>query len=361
LSRRRAVPLLALLLVAPAAGQVPLAEVREALARYAVSRPSPATLAALDAADLPSQLRAIDPYARLMDAADHARERAGSLDAVGIGAALGHWDGYYVLTPYADGPLAAAGIQGPVRLRGIDGVEVTALPLPDVAARLRGEAGSAVQLDLAGPGQHRLDRVVRLLRQPFRASAVEPVTIGGRRVVRVRDFATRTTRTHLAVELRDLVAQDDAVVVDLRDSPGGDLFEALDAAALFVPPGAVLASTRDAAGTVKVYESPPDTKRRPSSLVLWVGPGTASAAEIFAGTLQQHGLARLVGARTFGKCSTQTDVPLSDGSVLRLTNREVLLPKGSSCSGAGLSPDVAVEGDALLDDARLLQASGTAR
>jgi carboxyl-terminal processing protease len=349
---------MALLLAAPAAGQVPLAEVREALARHAVSRPSPGALAALDAVDLQSQLRAIDPYARLMDATDHARERAGSLDAVGIGAALGRWNGHYVLTPYADGPLAAAGVQSPVRLRRVDGVEVTALPLPDVASRLRGEAGSAVQLDVEDPGQR---RVVRLLRQPFRASAVEPVTVGGRRVVRVRDFAARTTRTHLAVALRDVVAQGDAVVVDLRESPGGDLFEALDAAALFVPPGAVLASTRDAEGAVKVYESPPGKKLRPPSLVLWVGPGTASAAEIFAGILQRHGLARLVGTRTFGKCSTQTDVALSDGSVLRLTNREVLLPKGSGCSGSGLSPDVAVEGDALLNDARLLQASGTAR
>jgi carboxyl-terminal processing protease len=358
LSRRPAVPLLALLLVAPVAGQVSLAEVRDVLARHAVGRPSPESLAALDATDLPAQLRAIDPYARLIDAAGYAQERAGNGDAVGIGAALGRWNGDYVLSPYAHGPLAAAGVAAPSRLWRIDGVEVAALPLAEVAARLRGESGSMVQLDLEGADER---RVVRLLRQPFHASAVEPVTIANRRVVRVRDFATRTTRTHLAVALRDLVARDDAVVVDLRDSPGGDLFEALDAAALFVAPGAVLASTRDAAGTVKVYESPPGTKLRPSSLVLWVGPGTASAAEIFAGILQQHGLAHLVGTRTFGKCSTQTDVALSDGSVLRLTNREVLLPDGAGCSGTGLSPNVAVDGDALLDDARLLVASGAAR
>lgn len=352
------VPLLALLLVAPAAGQVPLGEVREALARHAVSRPSPAALASLDTADLPAQLRAIDPFARLVDAADYARERAGSAGAVGIGAALGRWNGYYVLSPYADGPLAAAGVGGPVRLWRIDGVDVATLSLADIAARLRGDVGTPVHLDLESPGQR---REVHLLREPFRSSPVEPATIGDRRVVRVRDFATRTTRTYLEVVLKDLVARGDAVMVDLRDSPGGDLFEALDAAALFVPPGAVLASTRDAEGAVKVYESPPGKKLRPPSLVLWVGPGTASAAEIFAGILQRHGLARLVGARTFGKCSTQTDVALSDGSVLRLTNREVLLPDGQGCSGTGLSPDVAVGGDALLDDARLLQAFGATR
>ena len=356
MSDRRAVPLLALLLVAPAAAQVPLAEVREVLAQYAVSRPSAESLATLDARDLPRQLRAIDPYARLFTGTEYTRERA--FDAVGIGAALGRWNGRYVLSPYGDGPLAVAGVRSPVHLQRIDGVAVAALPLADVAARLRGEAGSSVRLDLEGPAGR---SEVRLLRQPFRPSPVEAVAIGDRRVVRVRDFATRTTRTHLAVALRVVGATGDPVIIDLRDSPGGDLFEALDAAALFVPGGAVLATTRDAAGAVKVYESPPGAKLRLPSIALWIGPGTASAAEIFAGILQQHGLARLVGARSFGKCSTQTDVVLSDGSVLRLTNREVLLPGGQGCSAAGLSPDVAVDSDALLDEAWLLEASGAAR
>lgn len=356
--RHRAGPLLALLLVAPAAGQAPLAEVREALARHAISRPAPQALAALEAAGLPGQLRAIDPYARLIDAADHAREHAGSADTVGIGAVLGRWNGEYVLTPYAGGPLAAVGVRGPVRLRGIDGAEVAALPLAQVADRLRGEPGSKVRLQIEGQGPR---REVGVPRQRFVATPVEPVAVGDRRIVRVRDFATRTTRTHLAVALRDVAATGGPVILDLRDSPGGDLFEALDAAALFVPAGAVLASTRDAEGSVKVYESPPGTKLRPPDLVLWIGPGTASAAEIFAGVLQRHGLARLVGARSFGKCSTQTDVALSDGSVLRLTNREVLLPDGQGCSGTGLAPDVAVDGAALLDDTRLFQASAAGR
>jgi len=357
LSRRPAVPLLALLLVAPTAGQVPLAEVREALAGHAVGRPSAEALAALDAGGLPDQLRAIDPYARIFSAADYAQERAGSADVVGIGAALGRWNGRYVLSPYGDGPLAVAGVRGPVHLQRIDGVEVAALPLADVAARLRGAAGSTVRLEVEGPGAR---RELGVLRQPFRASPVEPVACGGRPVVRVRDFATRTTRTHLAVALQQAAMAGDPVVVDLRDSPGGDLFEALDAAALFVPAGALLASTRDAAGTVTIYDSPPGAKLRPPSLVLWIGPGTASAAEIFAGILQWHGLARLVGTRSFGKCSTQTDVVLSDGSVLRVTNRDVLLPDGRSCTATGLMPDVEVVVDALLDDAALLRASGSA-
>ena len=73
--------------------------------------------------------------------------------------------------------------------------------------------------------------------------------------------------------------------------------------------------------------------------------------------LRHYGVARLVGERTFGKCSSQTDLRLSDGSVLRLTNREVVLPGGESCSGGGLEPDSPVGREELLDGATLLRLS----
>jgi carboxyl-terminal processing protease len=350
LVRSGAVALLAPLLAAPAAGQPPLGEIRAALATHAVDRPPPETLSELDPASLTEQLRRIDPYARFFTAADRALERAAGDDAVGIGAALGRWNDRYVLTPYSDGALAGAGLRGPVRLTRVDGVEVAALPLAEVASRLRGEPGTPVRLGLgsAAPAQD-----LELVRQPFRRVPVEPVRVAGHRVVRVRDFATGATRTHVAVALGPLAAGETAIL-DLRDSPGGDLFEALDSAALFVPQGTLLARTRSAAGQVRSYLSPPGAKLRPPSVVLWIGPGTASAAEIFAGILSRHGLARLVGGRTFGKCRTQTDLTLSDGSVLRLTNRVVLLPDGQDCTGVGLAPDVEVDPEGLLDDERLL-------
>jgi len=86
-----------------------------------------------------------------------------------------------------------------------------------------------------------------------------------------------------------------------------------------------------------------------------VGPDTASSAEIFAGALHRQGRAMLVGQSTYGKCSSQTDARLSDGSVLRYTNRDVLLPDGKSCSGAGLVPDRQVSEADMLDLAALVR------
>ena len=90
-------------------------------------------------------------------------------------------------------------------------------------------------------------------------------------------------------------------------------------------------------------------------VILLIGPDTASAAEIFAGILQRHERAVLVGQTTRGKCTTQTDQRLADGSVLRFTNREVLLADGSRCSDVGIEPDTPVP-DALLADLNRLAA-----
>ncbi len=351
-------PWLAALLLAPAAclaGGPPLDEIRQALARDGLDPPAPAVLQALDAGDLAAGLRRIDPHARWFPAGDLARDAAPS-EGVGVGAALARWGDRLVLAPHADGALARRGLTAPFTVATVDGAAVGSLSLAEAGRRLGGPAGSAVRLGVAaGPGAPA--REVTVLREPYRTLAVEPAVEGGYPVVRVRGFVTRETRTLLAFALEGLAAGPGPRVLDLRDCPGGDLFEALDSAALFLPEGTPLGETRDARGERRAYFAPAGPKPRPRALVLWVGPGTASAGEVFAGVLRHHGAARLVGERTYGKCSSQTDRTLSDGSVLRLTNREVLLPDGRSCSGAGLEPDAGVAGEGLLDGAALLRAS----
>jgi len=346
------------LLLLPAASLAsgpPLDEIRQALARHALEPAAPAALQDLGARDLDADLRRVDPHARWLPAAEYARERSAS-EGVGVGAALVHWGGRTVLAPYANGALARGGITAPFVLATVDGTPIGNLSLTEVAGRLGGVSGSAVRLGLAGsagaPG-----RELTVAREPYQAAPVEPASEGGYPVVRLRGFVSRETRTRLGFALEALAGAPGPLVLDLRDCPGGDLFEALDSAALFLPEGTPLGETRDGRGERRTYVAPGGAKLHPRALVLWVGPGTASAGEVFAGVLRHYRLARLLGERTYGKCSSQTELTLSDGSVLRLTNREVILPDGRSCSGAGLDPDVAVVGDALLDDAALLRAS----
>ncbi len=345
-----------LLLWAPLAGQAadpPLAEIRAALARLLPEPPAEAALAGLDATDLDAGLRRIDPHARWFPTRDQARER-GAEGGIGVGAALVAWDGRAVLTPYADGPLARLGVGAPVRLESVGGAVVAGLSLTETAARLHGSG--AVRLGLAPVGGPRMD--IEVVRGPYRTTSVERVETGGRPLVRLRGFLAHETRGYLADALGGLTGDPPPRILDLRDSPGGDLFEALDCAALFLPEGVPLAQVRDGRGEVRTYRAPAGPKPGPGPLVLWVGPGTASAAEVFAGILQHYVVATLVGQRTHGKCRSQTDLGLSDGSVLRLTNRRVLLPDGRDCTGEGLSPDLEVDGNGLLDEAFLLRASG---
>ena len=349
----------AALLLAPAvvlAGGAPLDEIRQAFVRHGLHAPDGAALEGLGASGLAEGLRRIDPHARWFPPADYAREQADDA-GVGVGAALSRWGERLVLAPYGEGALARQGVTSPVALVSVDGKPVAALSLREAAGRLAGAPGRTVRLALAAAGPAGAVRELTVPREPYRALSVESAEESGSPVVRVRGFVTRETRTLLGLAVQGLPGARGPLVLDLRDCPGGDLFEALDSAGLFLPEGTPLGETRDRGGRRQAYAAPGGAKLRGGSVVLWVGPGTASAGEVFAGVLRHYGVARLVGERTFGKCSSQTDLRLSDGSVLRLTNREVVLPGGESCSGGGLEPDSPVGREELLDGATLLRLS----
>jgi len=337
----------------------PIDEIRRALERYLVTVPTENQLLDIVPGNLVGGLRAIDPYARWFTTEEYTRQQnAGA--ATGIGAALVEWNDRFVIVPYVGGPLSRQGLTGPSYLRAVDEGAVDVLGLSEVARRLQGKAGTWVQIVVSGP-EESFTREFRVQRSAYRWTTVERVKGGDQPLIRVRGFKSRETRALLSVALEEQIVTQKPVVIDLRDSPGGDLFEGLDSAALFVSQGERLASTRDRNRGIQHYVSPAGGKFRPKALDLWVGPGTASAAEVFAGILQQRGLARLVGVRTRGKCSSQTDVTLSDRSVLRLTNRDVIFPGGTTCSGDGLIPDVRVEGEYIVDDVTLLHASRIGR
>jgi len=184
---------------------------------------------------------------------------------------------------------------------------------------------------------------------------VETIEVKGGPVIRIRQFQSGLTRSALRATMEFLLQRrppgpgtgPKPFVLDLRDATGGDLYEALDTASMFLAPATLLGTMVDRAGNRRKFVSPAGEKKT-MPLVLIIGPDTASAAEIFAGALQQNNRAVLVGEQSYGKCSSQTDVHLSDGSVLRFTNSEVLLPDGSSCSGQGLTPDHEIPGTAFL-------------
>ena len=133
------------------------------------------------------------------------------------------------------------------------------------------------------------------------------------------------------------------LVLDLRNDPGGLLIQAIEVSDMFLKSG-VIVSTR---GRTKNMETKAmardDGNEITCPIVVLVNEGTASAAEIVAGALQDNGRALIIGTKTFGKASVQTVIPLEDGSALKLTTARYYTPKGRSIQAEGIKPDIIVK------------------
>jgi len=335
----------------------PLDEIREVLREQALRPPAEAALAALKGEGLDSGLKGIDPYARYFPARDGVAAVPDGVAGAGIGAELIARGRETFLAVYAGGPAHRAGVPDRSRLLSVEGRDVAGRSAREIADMLRGKAGRAVNLTVVTPGGDR--RGFRMVREAFRPLDVEAVP--EMRVLRIRAFTAGMTRPAFLAALNHFgpSLQSGPVVVDLRDAGGGDLYEAFDLAGMFLPAGALLGTMTNRDGGRREFRASKGPKLA-MPLVILIGPDTASAAEVFAGILRRHGRAGLVGLRSYGKCSSQTDAHLSDGSVLRFTNSEVLLPDGTSCSGKGLEPDRTAGGasfdrlEALVREARSL-------
>ena len=341
----RILVLLLTLLWSTTAAAVPVDEIRRVLSQQALQVPPAELLAAMTEDNLPDLLRQFDPYARIFSSQDYAP--TGTAPWIGIGAALAMRGEQPVLHIYRGGGAQLAGVPDRSRLVAIDERKIVGQSAEDIAALLRGEPGSEVHLQVITPAGNEQNFTVR--REVFAPLDVELLDAAPRRVIRIREFTAGLTRPALCatLEFPARPAADEVLILDLRDAPGGDLYEAFDLAGLFLPQGTLLGTIRDRHGVTLEIRAPSGPKIS-NPMALLTGPETASAAEIFAGILRRHDRVRLVGQRTFGKCTSQTDVCLSDGSILRYTNREVVLPNGESCPAHGLEPDLQVS-NATLD------------
>lgn len=335
----RMLSLLLLLCWSTGVGAAPLDEICQILRTQALYPPAEELLATMTNDNFQDVLRQIDPYARVFSTQAYTPQESTSW--IGIGAALAMRGDQAVLHTYHGGGADLAGVPDRSRLLAIDDQPIHGQNAEEIATQLRGKPGTSVRLRLTIPSGVEQTFVVR--REIFAPLNVELVDAAQKRVVRVHDFTAGLTRSAMRATLEFLARQnaDATLIVDLRDSPGGDLYEAFDLAGLFLPAGTLLGTIADRHGSVLDIRSPSGAKYS-NPMLLLIGPETASAAEIFAGIVRHYDRAHLVGQPSYGKCSSQTDTHLSDGSVLRFTNKKVLLPDGNSCQGTGLSPDLAV-------------------
>ena len=238
----------------------------------------------------------------------------------------------------SDSPAHRAGVEVGDLLRSVDERSTAGLSPADVASSLRGSSGTTVRLVLLHDGTA---RSLTLRRAELPAlevtSAMLSSTIGR---ITVPSFSRGTGR-QVRDALGRLVAQRaQGVVLDLRGDPGGLLTEAVETASAFLDGGRVVTYTRRGEEPTPLDAEAHGNTTVP--LVVLVDGGTASAAEVVTGALQDRGRAVVVGSRTFGKGTVQEPKRLADGSSLALTVARYQLPSGRSVDGVGLEPDIEV-------------------
>jgi carboxyl-terminal processing protease len=298
---------------------------------------------------------ALDPHSAFLDSEEFEEIRLstmGSYPGVGI-EVVAEDGGVKVLRPIDGSPAAVAGMLAGDLIVQIDGVEVGA-DLAGAITHMRGAAGSAVRLTVRRAGHP------ELLSFSLRRAKVEVRSVAeqdlepGYGYVRITGFS-ETTADDVARALARLKRDNPqglkGLVLDLRNNPGGVLEASVAVADAFLDHGLIVSADGRTPDSRFRMDATPGDLLEGAPLVVLVNGGSASAAEILAGALKDHGRAELVGHRTYGKGSVQTVMPLSHGGALKLTTSLYFTPSGVSIHEKGILPDVVIDGpDAVPGD-----------
>ncbi|WP_409432093.1 S41 family peptidase [Litorimonas sp. RW-G-Af-16] len=244
-----------------------------------------------------------------------------------------------------DGPAYEAGIKTGDFITAVDGEKVRNKPLDEAVKGMRGLAGDPVTVTVLSPGS--LPRDVVVVRQVVRGRAVRHRVEKGVGYIYLETFNNSELTSDIERALKSLEAELGGtlpgLIIDMRGNRGGLLDQSVSVAGLFLDGGEVLSARGRDASDNQRYHAEPGELYPDMPIVVLVSPGSASAAEIVAGALQDRGRAVVIGRRSFGKGSVQSVIPLpNDGGALRLTTQRYYTPSGKSIQGRGIMPDMLV-------------------
>jgi carboxyl-terminal processing protease len=311
------------------------------------------TFAELVEGALEGMLRRLDPHCEYMGRTlfeDLQREPSETAEGVGLTVALR--EGVLTLiTVREDGPAGRAGVLAGDQIVRIDDILTDSVGVAESMQLLEGKAGEEVRLTLRRPGtrqflEFRLAREALTEGSVHDAMLLTPKLAGDAKIgyVRVSQF-TQSTARDLAAALDELEkAGLQALVLDLRNNPGGLLDSAVAVSGEFLPEGTVVVTTegRLAAQNPPPYRTPARDGRPPRRfpVAVLINHASASASEIVAGALQDLKRALVVGTTSFGKGSVQSILPMKNGSAMRLTTAKYYTPSHRTIHEQGVAPDI---------------------
>lgn len=288
-----------------------------------------------------------DPYTVFMppsDATMFGDEIAGNFGGVGMEVGLRD-DLVTVIAPLPNTPAAQSGIVAKDVIVKIDDVETSGMGIDEAVRLIRGKEGTVVHLTIYREGEGDLLEIP-VTRAIISIPTVNTEKKGNVFIISLYSFnAISEEKMNEALqEYAKSGAKD--LVLDLRGNPGGFLQSAVAIASYFVPAGKTVVSENFGNGQEEqIYRSHGKSlgEYAPEEMLVLIDGGSASASEILAGALQEHGIAKLMGAQSYGKGSVQELLDLKDGSSLKVTVARWFTPNGVSISEGGLTPDIFVE------------------
>lgn len=310
-------------------------------------------------------LSALDPHSAYLDGSDLERLTTlidGNYSGLGLSVVMEE-GAVKVISPFKGSPADKMGIKAGDFITHLDGELIVGGSLDDAVARMRGKAGTSINLTIFRPGRE----------EPIEVAVtrgvieLEPVTYelqtGNIGMISVNEFSAdvgRDVYDAWAALQEEAAGRMSGLVLDLRSNPGGSLDEAVALTDLFIDEGQIVSQRGRSWGETFQFEADDMNyylRRRLSRddaqifmgqiasdvpMIVLIDAGSASASEIVAGALQDHGRALIMGQRSFGKGSVQSLLPLGPDSALKLTTARYYTPLGNSVQEGGINPDIRV-------------------
>ena len=299
----------------------------------------------------------LDPHSDFLEKSEFSDMQdltSGEFNGIGIDIGV-DGDAIVVVSPIDGSPAARAGVKAGDEILEVNGTSLDGLSLDQASELMRGKPGSAVSLTLLPQGSDK-PVTVKLTREEVHVpSARAELLQRGYGYIRISDFGDDTAdgvKSGMRALLKKNGGPLAGLVLDLRDNPGGLLDAAVDVSDAFLDSGLIVSARGRTPDANFQRRATPGDLLGGAPMVVLVNQGTASAAEIVAGALQDDHRALILGVQTFGKGSVQTVIPLAQGDAIKLTTALYYTPSGRSIQAQGIVPDVVVDPLQFADDSQ---------
>ncbi len=290
-------------------------------------------------------LTSLDPHSSYMSPEDFTElqdETRGNFSGIGIELTIRNRV-LTVVSPIEGTPAYRQGVKAGDQIIKIEGKFTKDMTLNDAVKKMRGKKGDQVTISIKRKGLPELEKFT-LVRDVIPHYSVSSMEIAPSILyVRITNFQSTTTRDfRKAINKAGKKKKVEGMILDLRNNPGGLLDQAVKISDVLIDEGIIVSTRGRNPEQDMIFEAHRGSGKLDFPMIVLVNGGSASAAEIVAGALQDQGRAIILGTQTFGKGSVQTVVPLPDGAGLRLTTARYYTPSGVSIQATGIKPDMIV-------------------